>query len=179
MAARRAATKVLPVVLGIVLLACTSAGVALASGNPLDQGYTRPSDSSSVNIFGCFKQSNFQGGSVTVPAGLPFVVYGGWSASTIGEVRDWLNGTTNMLSVGGGPSLDMTPYFLGLTHEWNPPYWSDIFFYPVGALAAGDTVTIAWTMDSSRPMPDGATNFPGRPPAGGVATFTCTVTGGA
>jgi len=150
------------------------AGVAQAAGNPLDQGYSQPAAGGSyVAIAGCFAR----GGSVTVPAGVPVTVYGGWAALRIGQVKDWLNGSTNTVSVDDGASIDMTPYFAGLTSNWVPGLWADIFFYQVGTLAPGESVNLAWTTGANRPMPDGVTNFPGKPPTPVAFTFTCTVTG--
>lgn len=110
-----------------------------------------------------------------MPAGAPFTVFAGWAAKTIGEVRDVVNASTNTLSIDGGSPIDMSPYFRGLTHEWtgpSDPDWSDIFFYQLPALAAGQSETFALTMGTDRPTYDGYTHA--QP---GSFTWTCTVTG--
>ncbi len=155
-----------------VLVLCASAGVAQAAGNPHDQGYSHPAaGGSEVAIVGCYSN----GGSVTVPAGTPFTVYGGWGASSIGLVNDWLHGSTNTVSVDGGPAIDMTPYFAGLTSAWSPGQWADIFFYQVTTLAPGESVQVTWFSASNHPITDGTTRGTG---AGSYTdTFICTVTG--
>ena len=72
----------------------------------------------------------------------------------------------------------MTPYFAGLTQGWdvdNPDRWADIFFYPIGELAVGQSETVAWTYASSRGTPDGITR--GNPGGASSFTFTCTLVG--
>ena len=157
----------------VVVAAC--AGTSRAGTNPVDQGYTRPTGSS-VAIVGCF----VHGGSATVPAGAPFTVFGGWGAARIGQVLDWVHGSTNTLSVDGGAPLDLSPYFRGLTSQWAPDgNWYDVFFYELPALAPGQSVDLTYFTALNHPMVDGVTNFPGPPmPAGGF-TYTCTVTGAA
>ena len=135
------------------------------------QAYTRPTDPSYVGIVGCWKN----GGVETVPSNTPITVFAGWTATNRGLVLDWLHAATNTLSVNGGPAIDLTPYFAGLTQGWdpnNPDYWSDIFFYPIGELAVGQSLTVAWTVSTSRAIFDGIARYPA-----GTATFTCTVLG--
>jgi hypothetical protein len=144
------------------------------------QAYTRPNDPSSVSIVGCWTPPpNGHGGVQTVPADTPITAFGGWDAKTRGQVIDWLDASTNTLSVNGGPAIDMRPYFAGLTHEWNYPQWSDIFFYQIGSLSVGQSETVSWTTSTSRPTPDGGTQGDN---AGGLApnspfTYTCTLVG--
>jgi hypothetical protein len=144
------------------------------------QAYTRPNDPSSVAIVGCAAPPpNGHGGFQTVPADTPITVFAGWGAKTRGQVIDWLDASTNTLNVNGGPAIDMTPYFAGLTQEWNPGQWSDIFFYQIGSLSVGQSETVDWTWSTSRPTPDGSTQGDN---SGGLAphspfTFTCTLTG--
>ena len=137
-------------------LLCLLCGVIVALAATASAGaYTRPTDPSDVAIVGCYAG----GGVKIVPADTPITVFGGWGASNRGQVIDWLNATTNTFSVDGGPAVDLTPYFAGLTQGWdpnnNPDDWADIFFYPVGELAVGQSETVAWTYASSRGTPDG------------------------
>jgi hypothetical protein len=161
------------------LLVLGAALVALAV-TASAQAYTRPNDPSYVAIVGCYAPPpNGHGGVQTVPADTPITVFGGWNAKTRGQVIDWLHASTNTLSVDGGPAIDMTPYFAGLTQEWNNPLWSDIFFYQIGSVSVGQSATVAWTTSTSRPTPDGSTQGHN---AGGLApnspfTFTCTLIG--
>lgn len=168
--------KQLILVLCALLVVCAFVGVAQAADNPLNEGYSRPAAGGSyVPIVGCFAN----GGLVAVPAGVPFTVYGGWGALRIGEVIDWLHGSTNTLSVDGGAPIDLTPYFAGLSSDWTPGSWSDIFFYQVTTLGPGESVQLAWSTATSHTTPDGVTNFPGKPVGPSGFTFTCTVTGAA
>jgi hypothetical protein len=170
--------KGLVLVLSALLVAFASASVAQAGGNPLNQGYSKPAAGGSyVGPAGCFAH----GGSVNVPEGVPFTAFGGWAAATIGEVVEWLHASTNTLSVNGGPPIDMTPHFAGLTSDWVPgtAEWADIFFYQVTTLAPGESVHLAWFTATSHAMPDGFMNFPGKPGGASAFTFTCTVTGAA
>jgi hypothetical protein len=163
-----------PLVLASVLLVGLIAAAGANAG--LDQGYSKPAGTntggSNVDPLGC---QVLWGGSVTVPAGEPFTVHAGWAAKTVGEVLAQVNGSTNALSIDGGSPIDMSPYFEGLTHEWGgptDPNWSDIFFYRLPGLAAGQSETIAYYEATNHPTYDGYThNQPGS------ATFTCTVTG--
>lgn len=163
-----------PFVLGVMLLAVL-ATAASASANPVDQGYSRPAPGGSyVAVVGCF----VDGGAVTVPSGTPFTVFAGWGAARIGQVEDWLHGSTNTLSIGGAAPIDMSPYFMGLTSAWVPGTpWADIFFYQLPALAPGESVSVAYFTATSHPMVDGVTGFPGPPQPASSFTFTCTVTG--
>ncbi len=155
-------------VLGVAL-------VALAATASSAQAYTKPAPGGSyVSLAGCFKN----GGATTVPANVPFTVFGGWAAANRGLVIDWLDAQIDTLSIDGGPAIDLTPYFLGLTDEWdtsNGTGWADIFFYQVRTLAAGQSVNLAWTTGTTRPTPDGITL--GKPGGPSSFTFTCTVTG--
>ena len=163
--------------LAVVLLAVLGVvGVASAAGtggNPHDQGYTRPTGASYVAVVGCFAH----GGSTTVPAGAPFTVFAGWGAAHIGQVVEWLNESTNTLSVDGGTPIDMSPYFAGLTSQWVPGNWADIFFYTLPALAPGQSERVAYYTATRHPTQDGVTGFPGPPAPAGSFTYTCTVTG--
>ena len=157
-----------------VMGALVFAAAAQAASNPHDQGYTRPAPGgSSVAVVGCFAN----GGFTTVPAGTPFTVFGGWGAAHIGQVVEWLNVSTNTLSVDGGTPVDMSPYFAGLTSEWVPGNWDDIFFYTLPALAPGQSTQLAYYTATSHPTQDGVTGFPGPPAPAGSFTFACTVTG--
>lgn len=161
------------------LLTTTALLVALfvaagASATPPDQGYSRPTDANSggpyVLPIGC---QALLGGSVTVPAGQPFTVLAGWGAKHTGQVTEWVNSSSNTLSVNGGSPIDMSPYFRGLTHEWVPDgNWSDIFFYQLPALAPGQSDTIVYVTAIAHAWYDGFTH--GQP---GSTTYTCTVTG--
>ena len=157
-----------------IVVAAVLAAAAQAAGNPNDQGYTRPAPGGSyVAVVGCFTH----GGSTTVPAGTPFTVYAGWGAAHIGQVVEWLNESTNTLSVDGRTPIDMSPYFAGLTSEWVPGNWDDIFFYTLPALAPGQSEQLAYYTATSHPTQDGVTGFPGPPAPAGSFTYTCTVTG--
>ena len=166
--------KTLLVLATVLLVAFVAA--AEANAGPPDQGYSAPADTNNggpdVDPIGC--QLN-HGGSVTVPAGIPVTVHAGWAAKTVGEVFAQVNGSTNTLSIDGSSPIDMSPDFRGLTHEWDgptDPNWSDIFFYQLPALTAGQSETIAYYEATNHPTYDGYThNQPGS------ATFTCTVTG--
>lgn len=151
-----------------LVMSCVLVALATAAAA---QGYTKPTDPSSVAVAGCAAQ----GGTATVPADTPITVYAGWGAKTRGQVQDWLNASTNTLSVGGGPAVDMSPYFAGITHEFVPPDWADIFFYGIGTLAAGHSTTVVWTSSTSRPTPDGSTQGIGHPQPTDL-TFSCTIT---
>ena len=166
--------KTLGVIAAAILGAIACAGAAQGGTNPLDQGYSKPTPGGSyVAVVGCFSH----GGAATVPAGAPFTVFGGWGAAEIGEVEDWIHGSTNTLSVDGGTPIDMAPYFRGLTSAWFPGTpWADIFFYQLPALAPGESVSVAYFTASSHPIVDGVTGFPG-PASAFRFTFTCTVTG--
>lgn len=156
-----------------IVVAVVLAAAAQAAGNPNDQGYTRPAPGGSyVPLVGCF----LNGSSATVPAGTPFTVFAGWGAAHIGEVVEWLNQSTNTLSVDGGTPIDMSPYFAGLTSQWLPGNWADIFFYTLPALAPGESTQLAYYTATSHPTHDGVTGFPGPAAPAGSFTFTCTVT---
>lgn len=161
----------------IVALLVVLVAAASASANPIDQGYSRPAPGGSyVAVVGCFAH----GGAVTVPSGTPFTVFAGWAAARIGQVEDWLHGSTNTLSIDGGTPIDMSPYFRGLTSAWGPGIpWADVFFYQLPALAPGESVSLAYFTATSHPMVDGVTGFPGPAQPAGSFTFTCTVTGSA
>jgi len=159
---------------GIMIFAFAAASAAQAGANPLDQGYTRPTGASYVAIIGCFSN----GGSARVPANAPFTAFAGWAAETIGQVNDFLHGSTNTLSIDLGAPIDMSPYFRGLTHEWTgDDEWADIFFYQLPALAPGHSVELAYSSTAVHPIADGETGFPGPPAPAGGFTYTCTVTG--
>lgn len=153
----------------LVALCMSCSLVALATAAAA-QAYTRPTDPSYVAVVGCASQ----GGTTTAPPYTPITVFGGWGAKTRGQVRDWLNASTNTLSINRGAAIDLTAYFAGLTDEWNPPDWSDIFFYDVGTIEPDHSVTISWATATSRPTPDGSTQGLGAPQPF-IATFTCTI----
>lgn len=159
----------------LLVVLVTAAAAAQAAGNPVDQGYSHPAPGGSyVAVVGCFSN----GGAVTVPSGAPFTVFAGWGAAELGQVEDWLHGSTNTLSIAGGAPIDMSPYFRGLTSVWFPGTpWADIFFYQLPALAPRASVSVAYVTATSHPMVDGATGFPGPAQPAGSFTFTCTVTG--
>jgi hypothetical protein len=158
----------------LVLGAALVSLVVIASA----QAYTRPHDPSDVAIVGCWAAPpDGHGGVQTVPADTPITVFGGWAAKTRGQVIDWLDASTNTLSVNGGQAIDLQPSFAGLTQEWANPQWADIFFYQIGTLSAGQSETVAWTTSTSRPTPDGGTQGDN---SGGLApnapfTYTCTL----
>src|SRR5947209_15768550 len=103
--------KTLVCAVSAIVVAVVLAAGAKAAGNPHDQGYTRPPTGGSyVALVGC----SVNGGSTTVPADTPFAVFAGWGAAHIGQVVEWLNQSTNTLSVDGGTPIDMSPYFAGL-----------------------------------------------------------------
>jgi hypothetical protein len=166
--------KELLVLATVLLVAFIAAAGATAA--PPDQGYSRPADANiggpDVIPVGC---QALHGGSVTVPAGEPFTVWSGWGAKTFGEIHEWVDGTTNTLSIDGGSPIDMSPYFLGPTHEWlgpTDPNWSDIFAYQLPALAAGQSETIVYYAAINHTMDDGYNVY--QPSS---TTYTCTVTG--
>jgi hypothetical protein len=166
--------KALALMVSALTAALVLAAAAQAAGDPHDQGYTRPAPGGSyVAVVGCFAN----GGSTTVPAGTPFTVFAGWGAAHIGQVVEWLNQSTNTLSLDGGTPIDMSPYFAGLTSEWIPGNWADIFFYTVPALAPGQSMQLAYYTATSHPTQDGVTGFPGPPVQASSFTFSCTVTG--
>ena len=153
----------------ITVVCLTLVGAAL-SLSAAAQAYTRPTDPSYVAVVGCFSR----GGEQAVPADTPITVFGGWGASHPGLVEDWLHGSVNTISVNGGPAVDLSSYFAGITDEWNPPDWADIFFYPIGQLAVGQTVTVAYTYTIEHRLTDGINGFAN---PGDSETFRCTITG--
>jgi hypothetical protein len=166
--------KALVLTVSALTTALVLAAAAPAAGNPHDQGYTRPAPGGSyVAVVGCFTH----GGSTTVPAGTPFTVFAGWGAAHIGQVVEWLNQSTNTISVDGGTPIDMSPYFAGLTSQWVPGNWADIFFYTLPALTPGQSTQLAYYTATSHPTEDGVTGFPGPPAQSSSFTYTCTVTG--
>ncbi|MDE3190298.1 MAG: hypothetical protein KGL94_05700 [Acidobacteriota bacterium] len=166
--------KALVLAVSALTAALLLGAAAQAADNPHDQGYTRPAPGGSyVAVVGCFAN----GGSTTVPAGTPFTAFAGWGAAHIGQVVAWLNESTNTLSVDGGAPIDMSPYFAGLTSQFIPGNWADIFFYTLPALAPGQSEQLAYSTATSHPTEDGVTGFPGPPQPAGSSTFTCTVTG--
>ena len=139
------------------------------------QAYTRPTDPASVAIIGCATQ----GGVRTVPADTPITVFAGWESANRGLVTEAVNGSTNTLSVDGGPGIDLAPYFQGPEprSEWNPNGtndWVDFFFYTVPAVALGQSETVAYTYIINHKMSDGLGNTAER---GDTHTFTCTLVG--
>lgn len=166
--------KALVITVPALVAALVFAAAVQAAGNPHDHGYTRPAPGGSyVAVVGCFAH----GGSTTVPAGTPFTVFAGWGAAHIGQVVEWLNQSVNTLSVDGGAPIDMSPFFAGLTSQWVPGNWADIFFYTLPALAPGQSQQLAYYTATSHPATDGVTGFPGPPQPAGSFTFKCTVTG--
>lgn len=156
------------------IVAAVFAAAAPAAGNPHDEGYTRPAPAGSyVGVIGCF----VNGGFATVPAGTPFTVFAGWGAAHIGQVVEWLNESTNTLVVDGGAPIDLSPYFAGLSSEWVPGNWADIFFYTLPALAPGQSEQLVYSTATSHPTQDGVSDFPGPPLPAVSFTYTCTVTG--
>ena len=167
-------------ILGLAL----NASAVQAATNPHDQGYTRPFPTPQYagygadhNYYIAVPGCAFHGGHATVPAGTAFTVFGGWGASHIGQVLDWVHGSTNTITVNG-VTTDLSLYFAGLTNEWVPGGdWADIFFYPVAALSIGASDSVTYHTSVEHPMIDGETNFPGPPAPAGASSFRCTVTG--
>jgi hypothetical protein len=156
------------------LLCGTSIAIVFLATIASAQAYSRPTNPSDVSVVGCYAN----GGVRTVPAETPITVFGGWEASNRGQVIDWLNATSNTINVDGGQVIDLTPYFAGLTQDWdvnNPDNWADIFFFPISELAVGQSETVAWTYTSSRGTPDGS--YAGNPGGAHSFTFTCTMIG--
>jgi hypothetical protein len=119
---------------------------------------------------------------VTVPAGTDVVARIGYAAGTYGLVEAALRGTTNTLSVNGGPAVDLFPFFGPIGQ--NGTGFVSFAYYDTGiVLQPGESATL--TLDSVllHPLPDliGFVNGDsGRPivyPAQTLIAGTCTVTG--
>jgi hypothetical protein len=132
-------------------------------------------------------------GSTTVPAGSTISVFGGdWEVNR-GVAQHWLNDQTTVISVNGGPSVDISSSYgapsLSQPYGGAPPgTWLTSFVYPTGVTLAnpGDTMSFDITVSLAHPLAEevnGPAGFligfsPGTvfhsPP--GSITFSCTVT---
>jgi len=155
-------------------LAAAAVGAALLGGVASTAGAADVN----VNPFVC----SVHGGNVTVPAGSTVVIVQGFSEQTLGILTAWLNDQTTTLSVNTGATVD-------LTGGWSSPVqapdgsWVSFVSYPTGiTLAAGDSMTVAFTISVTHVLPE-VFNPAADGPAGkpvlnaGSTTFSCTVTG--
>jgi len=131
-----------------------------------------------VNPFVC---SAFNGGTMTVPAGSQITVRQGFSEQTRGILTAFLNAQTSTISFSG-TTVDVADAFAGPDQSPQGD-WVSFVTYPTGiTLAAGQSLTVAWTTSLDHRVPEvfnpAAGGEPGKPVLNeaGTVTWSCTVT---
>ena len=155
-----------------VLIAAASAAGLLAAAAPASAATIV------VNPFQCASA----GGAVSQPAGSTIVIRQGLAEQTRGGLTALLNAQTTTVSLNGGTAVD-------LTDAWSAPVllgsddWLTTVEYPTGVtLAAGQSLTIAFTISLAHRVPEVLIpplgGEPGKPAFNeGTQTWACTVTG--
>lgn len=136
------------VLAGSLLLA--SAGVATAG---------EPVASYVLDVFSCGLSTD-QGEPVdpaVVPPGSEVYVFEGWIASTRGQVQGFVNNVTWILTVNGEP-VDITPHLSGVIDLG--PFWGDLFFFSVGTVDAGESLTTHYDNVLKAATYDGVGHYP-------------------
>jgi hypothetical protein len=132
----------------------------------------------SVGAFGCFAG----GGTRIVPAGSTIVVRQGFAEQTRGVLTTFLGAQTSTVSVNGGPAVDVSGGYSAPAQQPDGS-WASFVNSPTGiTLAAGESLTFAFTLTLSHVVPEVLIpplgGEPGKPAFNPATTqvWSCTVT---
>jgi hypothetical protein len=124
---------------------------------------------SEVSASGC----NAEGGYVTRPAGTDITIRQGWSAATKKQDQDFVRAQQTLLSVNGGPQIDLSSDWT-TPRAYSPDSWITWVFYPTRiVLGPGQSMSFHYVTSLKRSVFDGISY--GGP--GTVIESYCTVTG--